>query len=94
MAESKLRGHCIIYIDNKWLYADTMTPTAGNRRQCKRCDKPETSEGHDHCLGTIVGVMNTCCGHGEKAETYIQYWDGSCIRGDEAIAKLREMKNK
>ena len=28
--------------------------------------------------------MNACCGHGDIEEAYIQFWDGSCIRGEDA----------
>lgn len=74
--KSQLRGHQIIYIDGEWLYADTLEPTVGNRRPCGKCGREETPEGHDACLGTMSGVMNACCGHGEDKTAYIQLEDG------------------
>ena len=94
MIQSKLRGHPIVYVNREWLYVDTMTPTVGNERSCGHCGKNNTNEGHDGCVGILPAVMNACCGHGESGEAYIQYLDGSDIRGQAAvdeIAKLTEM---
>lgn len=54
---------------------------------CAKCRKPPAPEGHDGCLGTLPEdiVMNACCGHGMDSQAYIQYWDGSAIRGRDAI---------
>lgn len=86
--KSKLRGHPIVHVDEGWLYVDTMTPTAGNERSCGHCEKSNTEEGHDGCLGTLPNVKNACCGHGVINEAYIQYWDNNCIRGGEAIQEI------
>ena len=75
MTRSKLRGHPIVCVNSEWLYKDTMTPTAGNERSCGHCGMENTPEGHDGCLGTLVGAKNACCGHGESDEAYIQYWN-------------------
>lgn len=33
---------------------------------CKHCLTQATIEGHDGCLlGSLPGVMNACCGHGD-----------------------------
>ena len=69
----KLRGHQIVCVNGEWLYADTMTPTAGHPRDCGHCGLPNTPEGHDGCLGALPGVMNACCGHGDVATAYVQY---------------------
>lgn len=58
-----------------------------NRRasdKCPRCFELPTKEGHDSCLGTLNHVMNACCGHGKDGEAYVQFLDGSCVRGDDA----------
>ena len=56
---------------------------------CAKCGLPPTPEGHDGCLGTLVGnVMNACCGHGLDRQAYIQYWDGRRISRQEAINKF------
>lgn len=85
MSKSKLRGHPIIYVNGEWLYEDTKTPTVGSERSCGYCKKPDTSEGHDGCIGTLPGAMNACCGHGQDDEAYIQHQDGTDIRGKDAI---------
>ena len=93
MEQNSLRGHSIIYVNDEWLYMDTMTPTVGNERSCGHCGIANTNEGHDGCLGVIPKVMNACCGHGQNDEAYIQYWDGSDVRGDVAI-KTFNNKNR
>lgn len=54
---------------------------------CAKCKKGPTKEGHDGCLGTLPGVMNACCGHGNDRQAYIQYWNGNRIAGDEATTE-------
>lgn len=70
---NRLRGHPIHYDGAVWRYVDTDEPTVGNRRSCGHCGLPDTPEGHDGCLGTLPGVTNACCGHGEPGEAYMQY---------------------
>ncbi len=70
------RGHKIEEIDGVFYYVDDGTPVANHRPWCGKCGKKDTPEGHDACLGTIPGVMNACCGHGNDGEAYIDYWDG------------------
>ena len=88
MIKSQLRGHPIVNINGEWLYKDTMTPTVGNERPCGHCGKPNTNKEHDGCLGTIPGVMNACCGHGNNREAYRQYFDNSIITGNVVSVKL------
>ena len=40
---------------------------------CYHCKKDRTPEGHDGCVGTLKGVMNSCCGHGDTAVAYVQF---------------------
>jgi len=69
------------------VYADTRQPVAENpHRECGRCGRPPTAEGHDAYLGTLPGVMNACCGHGQANEAYVQREDGSSYSGEAAIA--------
>jgi hypothetical protein len=75
MQYSMLNGHKIIYI-NEWIYDDTREPTVGNPRPCGKCGKERTPEGHDACLGTIPGVVNACCGHGDDKAAYIEFENG------------------
>ena len=92
MIKSKHRGHNIVFIDDEWVYEDTRTPTVDNERHCGHCKKPKTEEGYDSCLGTLPNVMNACCGHGQDDEAYIQYPDGSDIRGKDAIDIIKYLK--
>lgn len=63
------------------VYSDTKQPVHENLdRPCGKCGKPNTPEGHDACLGTLPGVMNACCGHGDKSAGYVQFIDGRCFR--------------
>lgn len=54
-------------------------------RVCSNCGKDRTKEGHDGCLGELIGITNACCGHGKKNEAYIQFLDGTGIYGEDAI---------
>lgn len=67
---------------------------SGQFGECVKCGKWPTEEGHDGCLGTIDEsiVMNACCGHGNDNQAYVQYWDGSSIRGDAAIKLQCKLK--
>ena len=41
--------------------------------KCGHCGLCRTSEGHDGCIGTLEGVKNACCGHGEVTKAYVQF---------------------
>ncbi len=88
----RLRGHPIQETRGQWYYADTEQPTAGNRRNCALCQIPDTPEGHDPCLGTIPGVTNACCGHGDPVAAYIQLETGSHAQGMEALRAFKILK--
>lgn len=92
---SKYRGHCIKLAKNgKWVYSDTEQPVKDFHldRSCGNCGKPYTEEGYDGCLGKLKGIMNACCGHGDIEETYVQFLDGFCIRGNAAKTILEILK--
>jgi hypothetical protein len=86
MTTSKFRGHNIEVLNGIWVYSDTKEPTALNykSRSCKNCGKNYTEEGHDGCLGTLKGIMNACCGHGNTDDAYVQFLDGFVIDGEDA----------
>jgi len=86
MIKSKNRGNDIEFINDVWVYSDTQESVANNHthKPCGNCGRTYTTEGHDGCLGTLQGVMNACCGHGVSKEAYVQFWDGSCVRGQDA----------
>ena len=87
MITSRYRGHAIEYVDGEWVYSDTGDSTADTHedRGCGYCNLSATKEGHDGCLGTLKGVMNACCGHGDNAEAYVQFLDKTSVRGEDAI---------
>jgi len=61
--------------------------------KCSHCNLPKTPEGHDGCLGALVGLMNACCNHGGTYEgAYVQFLDGHCIRGDDALIIMEILK--
>ena len=92
MATSKLSGHDIEY-DFKlkeWVFSDTKE--IAENRACKHCGEFSTEEGHDNCLGTLIGIKNACCGHGVEGDAYIQFLDGEDIRGRDAVIILNVLK--
>lgn len=104
-ARGHLRGHVILWDEaaDEWLYADTGEPIytpdmagSGQFGICAHCGLGPTPEGHDGCLGTLPEhtVMNACCGHGIDARAYVQYWDGECVRGAEALAEIEKLRKE
>ena len=68
------RGHAISEQESGWVYTDTQQLVRLNpNRACGFCGIANTVAGHDGCLGTLPGVVNACCGHGNPHEAYIQY---------------------
>jgi hypothetical protein len=60
-------GHTIIYVDDKWVWFDTLEEINDktiSSHPCPKCGKPPTPEGYDACLGYINGAISACCGHG------------------------------
>ena len=92
MRKSKLRGHDIEYINDEWVYSDTKHPTVNNERKCGYCGKERTIEGHDGCLGELIGVTNACCGHGRISAAYVQFFDGTGVYGEDAIQIQKILK--
>lgn len=92
--QSKLRGHNIYHTKDGWKYEDDDTPTVDNNRCCGYCGKQDTPEGHDGCLGTLEGVMNACCGHGDTSEAYVQFSKDEDIRGESALIWIESNKEK
>lgn len=69
------RGHEIEELDDVYRFVDTGEPTAKTweQRPCGHCGRHNTAEGHDGCIGTLPGVWNACCGHGQPRMAYIQF---------------------
>ncbi len=94
MVKSKLRGHEIEILNNgTYIYSDNGKSVIENLdRPCNNCNQRRTHKGHDACLGTLKGIMNACCGHGEVNEAYIQFLDEYCIRGKDALRIFEVLK--
>lgn len=90
-ATSHRHGHQIVWdADNdRWLWRDTGEP-ANWDRACASCGQPRTVEGHDACLGTLGGVVNACCGHGDPNDSYVMFSDRRTLYGSDAVAYFRE----
>lgn len=90
-----LRGSKIEKKDGEWVFEDTGLKVSDTweSRPCGYCNKTNTKEGHDGCLGTLPGLMNACCGHGNIKECYIQFLDGTTIHGEDAF-KIQEILKK
>jgi len=80
------RGHQIEKTAfGEWRYTDTKQPVESlPGRDCGHCGKPPTAEDHDACLGTLPGVVNACCGHGEVKSAYVDFDDGRRLSGQAA----------
>jgi hypothetical protein len=61
---SHSRGHEIVFVNDQWLYSDTME-TCGDSRPCVRCGRLPNPDGSDACVENhIEGAVSVCCGHG------------------------------
>jgi hypothetical protein len=94
MTKSKLRGHDIEENNGVFIFSDNKEKTVGIDRPCGHCGLDRTKDGHDYCLGTLKGLMNACCGHGDIKETYIQLLDGFTIRGKDALIIIDILKKE
>lgn len=80
------RGHGIETSGDGWVYSDTRQPVPNNiDRPCGLCGRAQTIDGHDPCLGTLPGVMNACCGHGDPRDAYVQFDDRRRLGGSDAV---------
>ena len=79
--KDKFRGHEIEHNGTEWIYSDNKQSTVDTweSRPCGHCGQHNTVEGHDACLGTLPGVINACCGHGNDNESYVQYKCGKVV---------------
>ena len=48
---------------------------------CAKCgEQKEFNCDNDPCLGFLPGVIDACCGHGDRKEAYIHFQDGTVLR--------------
>ena len=59
---------------------------------CSNCLKEKTKDGHDGCLGELMGLANACCGHGNSKKAYVQFLDGTGIYGNDAVEIQKILK--
>ena len=86
MTKSKYHGHDIYHDGYVWRYSDTDEILINSPNvECKNCNGLPTTEGHDKGLGTLSGVRNACCGHGDSEKAYIQFLDGFIVKGEDAV---------
>ena len=82
MARGKWRGHEIAFVQGTWIYTDTGLPVSDEPgRKCGHCGADNCDDECDPCLGNLPGVMNACCGHGDRDSSYIQFSSGVIVRG-------------
>lgn len=49
---------------------------------CRSCGRTyEPGEEPDPCLGTLPGVAEACCGHGNGSKAYVLFENGVLLRG-------------
>lgn len=91
-SKSLWRGHKIEFINGKWCYTDIGVRVFDDSdRPCTRCGQKSTPEGHDACIGTLPGVMNACCGHGEILYAYMQLIGGEYVYGQDAVDAFEKL---
>ncbi len=91
MFNSYYHGHKIQLRKRIWYFRDTNINVESFKNiYCGYCSQPQTKEGHDACIGVLKNVMNVCCGHGKEDEAYIQYLNGVCVRGKEALTIIKK----
>lgn len=93
---TRWRGHPIARRGDVWVYVDTGELVSSDpERLCGHCGLPNTDAGHDGCLGTLQGAVNACCGHGDvEADPYIQFSDGTELRGPAALAAMEAHRTR
>jgi len=87
MTKSWLRGHPIIWINEKGVYEDDKSDIPVNDEDTRPCASCGVKYGMgiqaDPCLGILPGVDSACCGHGIKENAYIRFINGVVITGFE-----------
>ncbi len=84
--KDSLRCHAIhLNSDGAFVFTDTgeLTSETWKARPCGHCGEfgGGADGAPDPCLGTLPGVVNACCGHGESDASYVVLSDGVVLRG-------------
>lgn len=88
--KSNSRGHIIKYVSGDWVGEDGPHITLNGG--CTKCGEEPNERGHAACIKNLPGVKNACCGHGYPSYAYIQFKDGRCVYGEEAIKQQEKLK--
>lgn len=75
------RGNPIFKENGTWFYRDGVKVEIDPIRNCGHCGLDNRKDGCDRCLGRLSGVLNACCGHGNRDSSYIQFEGGVVVRG-------------
>ena len=80
--------------NDEWVFTDTLEPTISTyqKRPCGMCGLFKTEDDHDACIANLPNVINACCGHGNVDEAYIQFENGSELRGSDVENWVNEFK--
>ncbi len=90
------RGQDVVEFNGEWFFCDTGESVRGTwmNTPCGHCSRIRTTEGYDRCLGTLDGVRNACCGHGQIEKAYVQFWDKTQLDGNDAILFFKSRGRK
>lgn len=83
-ARNSLRGHPLIWLEDRWVYEDDHAdlPSRGGKiPPCKKCGELFPQGELDPCLGTLPGVQSACCGHGLRSGSYVHFTTGVVLEG-------------
>lgn len=85
--KAKVNGNDIKFENNKWTFSNNDKEVSENYKlsECPNCHKNPTQEGHDGCMGTLIGVRTACCGHGNPEDAYVEFYNREIITGETAI---------
>jgi len=83
-ARSFLRGHPLIWLEDRWVYEDDHADPllrGAKPRPCKKCGAVFPWHEVDPCLGVLPGVERACCGHGVRSDSYVRFTTGVVLKG-------------
>lgn len=94
--KNEFKGHEIKLVNNEWFFINSSKSVKDNWRKisCGVCGEKSTKEGHDNCIGTLPGVVNACCGHGQTDEAYVMFSNGFILRSNSALNVISNFKEK
>jgi hypothetical protein len=81
-----------IWADGRsYLECSRNTPDTDRSPECPRCGNVKECNGEpDQCLGLLPGVVDACCGHGSREQSYVHFQNGIVLEGFVVGAKMEE----